>query len=98
MWKSCLGIMLSRKVTENTNSSKCDLSPLTNGMDYKIGVCATVIILAFLNKNQGFIKKPEQNGAESQRIEIVTSIRVAQQHFLFRMLLSILVYPIPASC
>ena len=45
----------------------------------------SVTFLAFLIGNQGFMEKLEQNRAESQRIETVTTctLGVAQQHLLF---------------
>ena len=89
----------SRIETESTNSAKRDLSPYANGMVYHIRVCTTVCnIPALLIENRSFIEKLDENEAESQRIETVTLFTAAQQQFLFRMLLPVLVYPIPASC
>ena len=52
---------------------------------------------AFLNENQSCIEKFEENKAEIQRIETVTSRGVSQQYLNFSMLLPVLVYPIQAD-
>ena len=53
----------------------------------------SVTCQSFLIKNQNFIEKLEENEAENQRTEAVTSPGVAQQRLLFSVLLPVLVYP-----
>ena len=54
-----------------------------------------VKFLAFLIKSKKITEMLEENGAESQRIETVTLLLIAQQYLLFNMLLPVLVYLTP---